>query len=74
MEMVINERVRVNMDQPTGDPKDIFDAIVARMELRKRVHEFDNVDHNGDNTPTDSQIHDAKTILAKAKELRRLIS
>ena len=62
------------MDQPTGDPKDIFDAIVTHVELSKRVREFDNLDHNGDNTPTDSQIHDAKTILAKAKELRRLIS
>ena len=62
------------MDQPTGNPKDIFDAIVAHVELRKRVREFDNLDHNGDNVPTASQIQDAKAVLAKAKELRKLIS
>jgi hypothetical protein len=62
------------LDQPTGNPKDIFDAIVAHVELSKRVREFDNLDHNGDNVPTASQIQDAKAVLAKAKELRKLIS
>jgi hypothetical protein len=62
------------LDQPTGNPKDIFDAIVAHVELSKRVREFDNLDHNGDNVPTASQIQDAKAVLAKAKELRKLTS
>jgi hypothetical protein len=68
------KEARKDLDQPTGNPKDLFDAIVAHVELSKRVREFDNVDHNGNNVPAASQIHDAKAILAKAKELRRLIS
>ena len=62
------------MDQPTGNPKDIFDAIVAHVELAKAVREFDNADHSGDqNTPTEQQLADAAHVLAKARELRRLL-
>ena len=62
------------MDQPTGNPKDIFDAILADLEIRKAVHEFDNTDHSGVNLPTAKQISDAKAVLAKARELRHLLS
>jgi hypothetical protein len=63
------------MDQPTGNPKDIFDAIVADLEIRKSVREFDNTDHSGGaNLPTAQQISDAKAVIAKARELRRLLS
>jgi len=61
------------MDQPTGDPQIIFDAIVADMEIRQRVREFDTVDHSGTNTPTAEQIQQARAIMDKAKELRRIL-
>jgi hypothetical protein len=62
------------MDQPTGDPKTIFDAIVADVELRKATREFDNVDHSGGlNIPTAQQAAAAAAILAKARELRRIL-
>jgi len=63
------------MDQPTGNPKDIFDAILADLEVRKSVREFDNTDHSGGgNLPTAKQIADAKAVIAKARELRHLLS
>ena len=62
------------MDQPTGNPKDIFDAILADLEIRKAVREFDNTDHSGVNLPTAKQIADARHVLAKARALRRLLS
>ena len=61
------------MDQPTGDPKILFDAIVADVETRKKAREFDNVDHSGTNTPTAEQIQQARAIMAKARELRRIL-
>ena len=62
------------MDQPTGDPKAIFDAIVADVEMRKMTREFDAVDHSdGQNMPTPSQCADAAAIMAKARELRRIL-
>ena len=61
------------MDQPTGDPKDIFDAIVKATELSKAAREFDNVDHSGDNVPNAAQLAAAAEILATARELRRLL-
>jgi hypothetical protein len=61
------------MDQPS-DPKTIFDAIVADVELRKAAREFDNVDHSGGlNIPTALQAAAAAAILAKARELRRIL-
>jgi len=62
------------MDQPTGDPKTLFDAIVADVEIRKLAREFDNADYSGDqNVPTPQQVADASAIMAKAKELRRIL-
>ena len=62
------------MDQPTGDPKTLFDAIVADLEVRKAAREFDNVDHScGQNIPTPQQCADAAAIMAKARELRRIL-
>ena len=61
------------MDQPTGDPKSLFDAIVADVELRKATREFDNTDQSGQNLPTAQQCADAAAILAKARELRRIL-
>ena len=62
------------MDQPTGDPKTLFDAIVADVEMRKLAREFDNVDYSaGQNVPTPQQVADASAIMAKAKELRRIL-
>jgi hypothetical protein len=62
------------MDQPTGDPKPIWDAIVADVETRKLAREFDNADHSdGQNIPTPQQCSDAAAIMAKARELRRIL-
>jgi len=62
------------MDQPTGDPKTLFDAIVADVETRKAIREFDNADHSsGQNNPTPQQVADAAAIMAKARELRRIL-
>ena len=62
------------MDQPTGDPKTLFDAIVADVEMRKAIREFDNADHSdGLNIPTPEQCGAAAAILAKARELRRIL-
>ena len=62
------------MDQATGDPKDIFDAIVQATELSMAAREFDNVDHsNGDNVPNASQMAAAAEIMAAARELRRIL-
>jgi hypothetical protein len=61
------------MDQPTGDPKTLFEAIVADMEVRKAMREFDNADHTGTGAPTPEQCKDASAILAKARELRRIL-
>jgi hypothetical protein len=62
------------MDQPTGDPKTLFDAIVKDMEIRQAARDFDNVDHSdGQNIVTAQQAKDAAAILAKARELRRIL-
>ena len=61
------------MDQPTGDPKILFDAIVADVEIRQMAREFDNANHTGDGSPTPQQIADAIAVLAKARELRRIL-
>ena len=76
------------MDQPTGDPKTLFDAIVKELiddraleEMSRGKHEaeqftareFDNADHNGDNVPNASQMADAAEIMSKARELRRIL-
>ena len=62
------------MDQVTGDPKTIFDAIVADVEVRKTAREFDAADHSGGkNDPTPAQCADAAAIMAKARELRRIL-
>jgi hypothetical protein len=61
------------MDQPTGDPKVLFDAIVADAEMRTAARTFDNVDHSGQNIPTPQQCADAAAIMAKARELRRIL-
>ena len=62
------------MDQPTGNPKTIFDAIVAHVEARKLIREFDNVDHTGNNTPTPEQIKQGMDVVRKARELRKIIN
>ena len=59
------------MDNPTGDPKILFDVIVA---LTNATRDFDNVDHTGENVPTAQQVADAAAVLAKARELHRLLS
>jgi hypothetical protein len=62
------------MDQPTGNPKTIFDAIVADLEVRKATREFDNADHSGgQNIPDAAQVADAAAIMRKARELRRIL-
>jgi hypothetical protein len=61
------------MDQPTGNPKILFDAIVADVELRRRVREFDNADHAGTGNPSPDQIAGAAAIMAKARELRHIL-
>lgn len=61
------------MDQPTSDPKTLFDAIVADVEIRKAAREFDNVDHSGQNIPDAAQVAAAAAIMAKARELRRIL-
>jgi hypothetical protein len=61
------------MDQVTGDPKTIFDAIVADVEMRKMTREFDAVDHAGTGDPTPQQCADAAAIMAQARELRRIL-
>ena len=62
------------MDQPTGDPKTLFDAIVKDIEIRTAARAFDNVDHSaGQNIETPAQVAAASAILAKARELRRIL-
>ena len=62
------------MDQPTGDdPQTLFDAIVADVELRKLAREFDGADHNGDGNPSQRQVNAAAAIMAKSRELRRIL-
>ena len=62
------------MDQPTGNPKTIFDAIVTHMETQKLIREFDNEDHTGNNTPTPEQIKLGMDVVRKARELRKIIN
>jgi len=61
------------MDQPTGDPKSLFDAIVCHVEMAKRAREFD-LKNYGDNVPTPSQVAQAISVMAKARELRRILN
>ena len=61
------------MDQPAGDPKTLFDAIVADVEIRKAAREFDDVDHSGQNIPDAAQVAAAAAIMRKARELRRIL-
>jgi len=62
------------MDQPGMDAEQIFDAIVTQAELDKCVKEFDNRDHSGgNNVPSAKQIAQYRAIMAKAKELRKLL-
>jgi hypothetical protein len=63
------------MDQPTGnDSETLFAAIVKDVEIRQAAREFDAVDHSdGQNIPTPQQCIDAAAILAKARELRRIL-
>ena len=62
------------MDQPTGDSKILFDAIVKDVEVRKLAREYDNADYSGGkNTPTVKQIQDAKAITAKAQGHRKIL-
>jgi hypothetical protein len=62
------------MDQPTGDPKTMFEAIVADLEVRQATREFDDADHSsGQNIPTPAQVADAVAIMRKARELRRIL-
>ena len=61
------------MDQPTGDPKTLFDAIEADVEIRKAAREFDNVDHSGQNIPDAAQVAAAAAVMAKARHLRRIL-
>jgi hypothetical protein len=61
------------MDQPS-DPQTLFQSIVADVEMRKAIREFDNVDHSdGLNNPTPAQCAAAAAILRKARELRRIL-
>jgi len=63
------------MDQPDGDPKILFDALIKDMEVRKAAREFDNVDHSGGrNIPTPAQVKAAAAIMANARQLRRILS
>jgi len=63
------------MDQPTGDDvNNIFDAIVELTEINMAARVIDNTDHsNGDNVPNAAQLAAAAEILAKARELRRIL-
>jgi hypothetical protein len=61
------------IDQP-DDAQGIFEAIVADMEIRKAAREFDHADHSGSqNIPDAVQVADAVAIMAKARELRRIL-
>jgi hypothetical protein len=62
------------MAQPTGDAKTLFDAIVADVEIRKAARDFDRTDHSGQNLPSAQQCAAAAAIMAKARELRRILS
>ena len=55
------------------DPKALFKAIVKHVELQKAVREYDNSDHDGTGIPGQQQVADAVSILAKGRELRRLM-
>ena len=62
------------MDQPGMNAEQIFKAIVKQSELDKCAGEFDNRDHSGgNNVPNSKQIAQSKAIMAKAKELRKLL-
>ena len=55
------------------DPKALFKAIVKYVEISKASREYDNVDHDGTGIPSPQQVADAVSILAKGRELRRLM-
>ena len=59
--------------QGVDSPKAIFWTIVKAMEMHKLAGDFDNVDHDGTGIPNPQQVSDAVSILAKARELRRLV-
>ena len=59
--------------QDLGNPKAIFWTIVKAMESHKLAGDFDNVDHDGTGIPNPQQVADAVLILAKGRELRRLL-
>ena len=61
------------MDQPSGNPKTIFDSILLHMKTQKLIREFDNTDHTGNNTPTPEQINTGMAAVRKAKQLRNII-
>jgi hypothetical protein len=56
--LAILEGEGVNMDQPTGDPKVLFDAVVEAVDAYRTAADLEA---------------QATAILAKARELRRLI-
>ena len=62
------------MDQPTGNPKTIFDSILLHMETQKLIREFDIVDNTGNNIPTPEQIKQGMDVVRKARELRKIIN
>jgi len=73
-EMVSTNKRSGIVDQPTGDPKTLWDAIIADVETRQLAREFDNTDcSNGQNLPSAQQCADAAAIMAKARELRRIL-
>ena len=64
------------MDNPTGEPKALFDAIAlvthAVVDMRKLADSYDDTDYSGGrNIPTPEQVAAGAAILAKAKAARR---
>jgi hypothetical protein len=60
------------MDNPTGDPKALFDAIVTVTEMYQLAGSYDDTDYSdGHNIPTPEQVAAGAAILAAAKQARR---
>ena len=54
------------MDNPTGDPKALFDAIVTVTEMYQLADSYDDTDYSdGHNIPTPEQVAAGAAILAK---------